>query len=330
MCLFLNIGIHGHVIMYTQISALNFLFFQDTVMAAAQLNMFSLHDLLHDKQSSVAYLQQIGILHQIRHCNRGHEMKLYLSDKEDRWRCQRAGCSQQIQLKSGTWIEGTHLTYRQVVLFIYSWAYEMTNMKFCHRELCILSSNTVVDWNNYLREICAYSLLQNPIIIGGVNDIVEIDESLFIKRKHNVGRLPVQQWVFGGVSRNTNECFLYAVPDRSANILIPIIQQCIRPGTCIMSDMWRSYDDIPKLPGYNFIHDTVNHSTNFVNPISGAHTQRVEGLWNLAKKRNKKQFGTASGMLDSYLCEFMWRRRNLNNNPFERICEDIVSYWPPE
>lgn len=138
------------------------------------VNFLSLYDMVRDKAEAVRYLQQLGILHSRRECANGHEMRLHLSDKEDRWRCQRLGCNQQIQLKSGTSLKGTHLSYKQAVLFIYSWAHEMTSMKFCERELDI-SMVTAVNWNNYLREVCAFQLLQNPVVIGGVGLNVEID-----------------------------------------------------------------------------------------------------------------------------------------------------------
>lgn len=50
--------------------------------------------------------------------------------------------------------------------------------------------------------------MRNPVRIGGYGSIVEVDESIVVsRRKHNVGRIPVdqldetRQWYFGGVVR---------------------------------------------------------------------------------------------------------------------------------
>ena len=79
------------------------------------------------------------------------------------------------------------------------------------------SNHTIVDWNNYMREVCAQVLLNDPSRIRGPNITVEVDESLFVKRKANVGRIPEKQWMLGGVCRETNDCILCAVPDRTEN-----------------------------------------------------------------------------------------------------------------
>ena len=61
--------------------------------------------------------------------------------------------------------------------------------------------NTSITFTNSqkFREVCAWWLQQNPVQIGGVGVIAEIDESLMSRRKYNQGRLRRERWVFGGL-----------------------------------------------------------------------------------------------------------------------------------
>lgn len=188
-----------------------------------------------------------------------------------------------------------------------------------------MGHNAVVDWNNYMREVCNWRMQQHAVVIGGEGMTVEIDESLFTRRKNNAGRVLPQQWMFGGICRETKECFVVNVPDRSAATLMPLIQQWIHPGTTIISDSWRAYNGIQAA---GFAHQTVNHHYNFVDPATGAHTQTVERMWRSVKFRNKKQSGTARDFMESYLAEYMWRTRLNGRDPFTTILEDIAAFWP--
>jgi len=48
------------------------------------------------------------------------------------------------------------------------------------------------------------------------------------------------------------------------------------------------------IPGAGFQHATVNHSVHFVDPNTGANTQRIGRSWKAAKERNKRHNGTKS------------------------------------
>jgi hypothetical protein len=54
----------------------------------------------------------------------------------------------------------------------------------------MVSKQMVFDWNNYLCQVCMFSLQQKICgKIGGIGHTVEIDESLFTKRKNKAGRI---------------------------------------------------------------------------------------------------------------------------------------------
>ncbi|KFD63859.1 hypothetical protein M514_24007 [Trichuris suis] len=174
----------------------------------------------------------------------------------------------------------------------------------------------------------AESLLSNSLEIRGQDCTVEVDETLFSKRKSHTGRKYPRQWVFWGICREMGESFLVPVADRSSRTLIPLIRQYIKPGTTVISDCWGGYR---RLSREDYTHLRMNHSINFLHPDDPeVHTQSVESLWAQVKRRNKARCGTRRSELDSYFCEFMWRRRvRLNEDPFDKMLGDIAKYWAP-
>ncbi len=115
--------------------------------------------------------------------------------------------------------------------------------------------------------------------IGGPGKIVEIDESLFIKIKHNRGKqLKIKRiWVFNGAERGTRSFFFV-----KKETLLSLIFKHIAAGLIIYSDMFKSYIDICKL-NKSFKHQMVNHSLNFVDPQTGVHTNNNKSTWKTGK-----------------------------------------------
>ena len=220
------------------------------------------------------------------------------------WRCSNRKCNSKVSVRKGSWLDGSDLSMEQVLKLTYLWVWKCSET-FTMRECRIGGEHTIVDWYNFCREVCVDVLQRESVQIGGPGEIVEVDESKFGKRKFNRGRRVDGVWVFGGIDRRTNECFLVPVEDRSAATLIPIIKKWVKPGTKIMSDCWKAYSSLEE-EGY--IHGTVNHSIEFVNSETGDHTQKIESTWR-AVKRSLPRSGTRKDSYSSYFMEFLFRRR---------------------
>ncbi|GAA47743.1 hypothetical protein CLF_100748 [Clonorchis sinensis] len=250
-----------------------------------------------------------------------------LSTVSDRWRCNARQCRQEIGLRKGTWLEWPRMEFRAVILFIYCWSKNVAKSNFCSEELSI-SHTTAVDWKNFLREVCTWRLFQTPTVIGGPGLHIEIDETLISHRKNHAGGVLPQQWIFGGICRETKQVFMYTVPDRTAANLMDTIQVCIAPGPIIISDMWASYQGIETVSDMNYTREMVNHTENCVDPTTGAHTLTIESLRHVYKMQNKRQCDTHRSLVDSYLCELVWRQKYRKTELLVQITNDISQFHP--
>lgn len=255
-------------------------------------------------------------------------------DKKDannfRWRCYRRvngkHCRYSVSIRNDTFFEGSHLTITQICIFINLW---LDNVSYdcIKKQASIVSQETIVNWSMFCREVLHNSMIVNKIRLGGPGKIVEIDESKFGRRKYNRGRIVEGQWVFGGIERESKHCFMVPVEKRNRETLIPLITEWIVPGTTIISDCWRAYNCLQEL-GYT--HLSVNHSVEFVNEQTGAHTNTIESLWFAAKRsfsnssRRKYFYG---GYLSKFMFEHMCRVNGLD--PFTEFLKAAANLYDP-
>ncbi|KAL3107959.1 hypothetical protein niasHT_012867 [Heterodera trifolii] len=183
---------------------------------------------------------------------------------------------------------GAHLTPKQIFEFTYYWCRRTHSQEEFEHDMKI-ERHTIVDRKSFARDICVSYFQTNPEKIGANGQTVEIDETVITRPKYHKGRLhAIEQWFFGGIERGTGRCFMVPVERRNAETLLPILQKYVYPGAVIVSDLWKAYFTIGRLPeGYT--HHTVNHSVEFVNSETGQHTNTVEGgLWQKFKAEHKK------------------------------------------
>ena len=249
-----------------------------------------------------------------------------------RWRCHTRGCRQTLSVRKGTIFEDFRSDVGRLAIAIYFWSMQMTGVDISR--ITGLNKNIVSQLRRKLRRCCRNDLRRNPIRIdGGGNWTVQIDESTFHHRQRaNRGRRARRQiWVFGMVDTRYTpaRALLQVVPNRGRRTLIPIINRVLAgQNVRIHSDMWRAYINLPNFVPNCLTHETVNHSRNFVDPVTGAHTQHIESCWNRVKYQLKKRKGCRRNRLQSYLNEFMWMDWRGGNNRFDAIARAIAIDFP--
>lgn len=77
-----------------------------------------------------------------------------------------------------------------------------------------------------------------------------------------------------------------------------------------------------------YIHLMVNHSKNFVDPHTRAHTNTIEGIWSQVKRKLKAMIGTLRSHLPGYLDEFNWRKV-YHGDPFYNMLAGIAEFYLP-
>jgi hypothetical protein len=121
---------------------------------------------------------------------------------------------------------------------------------------------------------------------------------------------------------------------RDAPTLEHLIQKHVEPGSKIHTDEWKSYSRLERL-GYE--HYVVNHTNNFVDPVTGTHTQTIEANWRPLKASILASKSIPKEYLADHFCEYLWRRnvkKNRGGHYFESLIEDIgqlgLEWGPPD
>ncbi|KCZ80226.1 hypothetical protein H312_02376 [Anncaliia algerae PRA339] len=150
--------------------------------------------------------------------------------------------------------------------------------------------------------------------MGGHGAFVQVDETMLnYKCKSHRGRSALNKTdalCIVEVSNSITKAYATIIPNKEASTIIPIICDKVVNGTLIYTDEHRSYASLAQ-KGY--VHQTVCHKYNFVDKISGAHTQFVESFNNELKLDIKKRKGVETNLRSKFLEIFIWKFNNKNN-----------------
>jgi transposase-like protein len=257
-----------------------------------------------ERETVMDWMMSTGLLPRSKICEGCQQPMKFAAGKTTqqmgRFRCRRRKCPQrdvEVSIAKHSIFYGTNLPIETILHVLYSYSVNDT-YDSCRREAIVvdadgplkderLGQKTIAEWYCHCREAIIELYVEEEEArgkIGGFGVVVQIDESKFGKRKYNKGRRTEGHWVLGIIADGSDDLRLILCPNnkRTANELLPIIQQHVLPGTTIRTDLWRAYADLGNL---GFIHKVVNHSDK-VNPFvatDGTHTNRIEASWRPAK-----------------------------------------------
>ena len=221
-------------------------------------------------------------------------------------------------VRKGTFFDNSRLSISTIMWIVWHFLHHLSEEQ-CRQYTNIgqKNCNMLVKYYSKCREVCGTWIWANKPKLGGFGTIVEMDESHFAgAQKYGKGRIlgadpwkDWHKWVFGMSLRGSLDCVLKSVDSsRSRSIVIPIINDNCSDGTIFCSDGWKAYAN---LSDHVHLEDTsifsVNHTKNYVDPQTGAHTQSIERLWRECKNYLPR-YGLKPKDLDSYLSAFMWLR----------------------
>ena len=252
-------------------------------------------------------------------------------------KCQRKKKS----IRTGTIFEHSKLSTQDILKIVWHFVHHLSE-KQCvdYTKLSSKNNTTVVKWYRFCREICTewFWKPHNTPKLGGFGHIVEMDESYF-PGKPRVRRLgehsweDADKWGFGMTQRGSLDAIIEQVPsNRSRATLLPIVDRHCLDGTIFCSDGWKAYNKLrDHLQIEDSLHFSVNHSENFVDPETGAHTQTIEGLWRHCKAF-LPSFGLKSRDLHTYLGTFLWHRycKQRKLDMFVKFLKCAAEIRPPD
>jgi len=154
-------------------------------------NRFFLMYLFCDLANAIQFLKDIGLIRFTMQCNTcGRDMTCCADSSVPegfRWRFQTrvAGvrCRESTSIKFGSWFQQSKLTLQEIML--------LTNdivrreKASCIQSEYSLSAHNVADWSMFCRETMLVFLAGCSVKVGGPNKTVEIDESMFGRRKYH-------------------------------------------------------------------------------------------------------------------------------------------------
>lgn len=275
-------------------------------------SLVELFDAIPDEQAAIDYFRGIVWKNGSRcpHC--GHEKIYEFSDRRT-FKC--AECRKRFSLRVGTIFEDSKIELRKWLAAI--WLITSHGKGVASTTLATdigVTQKTAWFMLHRLRHAARTRSFNRPL-----RGTVEVDEGYFggkDKNRHRAKRGKTKKQLAIGILERRGELRLY--PIESSGQLVDEVKGNVRRGSRLMTDEWQPFKSLDGI----YDRTAVNHSRGQYGDGADGHTNSIEGVWALVKR---KIYGihhwVSAKHLDRYLDEVVWRYNRRMVKGGDRIAE---------
>lgn len=266
------------------------------------MSLFAFQKQFPNEASCLAFLeaQRWGEDSKNRYCPHCGSLKTYKFADGKLFKC--GDCRKKFTVKVGTMFSDSHIPLQKWFYAIYL----NTSLKKG------ISSIQLAKYLDITQKTAWFMLqrIRHSVEKAGRGDllgnIVEADETYVGGKKHDgmrgrgaSGKTPVV-----GIAERKGEIRLAVTEDTKAATLNEVITDNVKPGTTIMTDEYRPYNNVTH---WGYKHQRVNHSSReFV--VGQNHTNTIEGAWSHLKLSIRAIYiGVSPKHLQKYCAEYEYR-----------------------
>uniref|UniRef100_A0A0M3HHH2 DDE_Tnp_IS1595 domain-containing protein n=1 Tax=Ascaris lumbricoides TaxID=6252 RepID=A0A0M3HHH2_ASCLU len=287
----------------------------------------------------IRWLTDLKLVPRGRICDCGFEMRIYLSPEFDKqqWKCRRNACRRSKGLYTNTFFHNWRLPIKYLFKLSYYWCFGKLNVQRLRDELRknggrVPTHQTILSFNAFLRGVCSSYFRLNPLQLGGEGVRVNIERIIIAREPATIaGAVSKEHWGFCGEELGSNVCFIEEIDEETSsslnsNSLLMVIDRYIRPGTMIVSTLWKKYEVNGELPEA-FKHLARQRSIRFIEAENEQCENDIPMLWDKFKRIQYKGLDRTP-LICAYIKEFMWRQLFGGDDCMYHLWSHIASMYP--
>lgn len=193
--------------------------------------LFDFIRFLENEEATMEWLNKHNVVPKERHCptcckplrkeNKTLVCRRVIIEEEN-GRQRKTRCSYAVSHLKNTWFSGSRLSVKKIMELTITWLIMPAPRTSFIKDEFEVSTNTLVNWANYCREVCIQWCNRVTEPIGGEGVIIEI-----INVKRSVNKV-CQRYVteglccFGGFAKETKKLFIIPISDHTAETLLDV------------------------------------------------------------------------------------------------------------